>query len=167
MRLYTLLYAAFTQPACAVAAGTALCVGRPAKLHRTSSPNLDFPQGTAMNFRTSFTAVALAFVAVSSFAQAPAASTATPRVDARQAVQEKRIEQGVATGALTAKETHRLDREQARVVKAETAAKADGTVTPAERKKLHHMQNAASKDIAKQKHDAQTTTSVPAAAPTK
>lgn len=126
-----------------------------------------------MNFRTSFTAVALAVVAASSFAQTPAqaARTAVPKtiaeVDARQANQEKRIEQGVATGALTAKETHRLDRQQTRVVKAETHAKADGTVTAAERAKLHRMQNAASKDIAKQKHDAQTTTSAKVAAPTK
>jgi hypothetical protein len=116
-----------------------------------------------MNLRTSFTAVALAVVAASSFAQSPA----TPHVDARQANQEKRIEKGIASGALTARETHRLDKEQARVVKAETLAKADGTVTAAERAKLHRMQNAASKDIAKQKHDAQTTTSAPVAAPTK
>jgi hypothetical protein len=127
----------------------------------------DLPQGTAMNLRTSFTAVALAVVAASSLAQTPATSTATPRVDARQANQEKRIEQGVASGALTAKETHRLDKEQAQVVKAETAAKADGAVTPAERKKLHRMQERASQHIAEQKHDAQTTTSAKVAVPTK
>jgi hypothetical protein len=118
-----------------------------------------------MNLRTSLTAVALAFVAVSSFAQTPA--TATPRVDARQAVQEKRIEQGVATGALTPRETRKLEREQKHIAKAEAHAKADGTVTPAERKRLHTLQNGASHDIAKQKHDAQTTVSAPVAAPTK
>mgnify|MGYP000455752296 CR=1 FL=1 len=35
-------------------------------------------------------------------------------------------------------------------------AKADGTVTKGERKKLHRMQNKASQDIHRQKHDAQT-----------
>ena len=39
---------------------------------------------------------------------------------------------------------------------AETHAKADGTVTKHERRHLHKMQNRASKDIAHQKHDAQT-----------
>jgi hypothetical protein len=122
-----------------------------------------------MNLRTSLTAVALAFVAASTFAQAPApaASTAMPRVDARQANQEKRIEQGVASGALTPRETRKLEREQKHIAKAEAHAKADGAVTPAERKRLHTLQNGASKDIAKQKHDTQTTTSVPGAAPTK
>ncbi len=128
-----------------------------------------------MNLRTSLTAGALAFVAASSFAQAQAqapvpapaaaASTAMPRVDARQANQEKRIEHGVATGAMTPRETRKLEHEQ-HVAKAEAHAKVDGTVSAAERAKLHRMQNAASKDIAKQKHDAQTTTSVPLAAPT-
>ncbi len=120
-----------------------------------------------MNFRTLCTAVTLAFAAASSFAQAPAASAAMQRVDARQANQEKRIEQGVATGALTPRETRKLAHEQKHVATAEAHAKADGSVTSAERKKLHHLQSAASKDIARQKHDAQTTTTVPAAALTK
>jgi hypothetical protein len=119
-----------------------------------------------MNLRTPITLAALAFAAVSAFAQtpAPAASAATPRVDARQANQEKRIEQGVNSGQLTARETLRLEREQKHITKAEAHAKADGTVTPAERKRLHKMQNAASKDIAHQKHDAQTAVA-PARAP--
>lgn len=120
-----------------------------------------------MNFRTSFTAVALAFVAVSSFAQTPATSPATPAIDARQTNQEKRIEQGVKSGQLTAGETLKLEREQKHIAVVETKAKADGTVTAAEHKRLHHLQKAASKDIAKQKHDAQTTTPAKVAAPTK
>ena len=122
-------------------------------------------------FRITFAAGALTLAAATSFAQTPtpaaAASTAMPRVDARQASQEKRIEQGVASGQLTAKETHRLDREQARIAKAETAAKADGTVTHAERRHLARLQNGASKDIAHQKHDAQTAQTAVTPAPTK
>jgi hypothetical protein len=90
-----------------------------------------------------------------SFAQAPAAAASTPRVDARQAHQEQRIEQGVATGTLTTRETRRLEREQTRVAKAEAHAKADGTVTAKERHHLHKAQDAASRDITRQKHDGQ------------
>ncbi len=122
-----------------------------------------------MNLRTSLTAAALALTAATSFAQIPAPkpAPATPAIDARAANQEKRIEQGVKSGQLTATETLKVEREQKHIAVVETKAKADGVVTPAEHKKLHRMQHAASKDIAKQKHDAQTTTSVPVAAPTR
>ena len=109
-----------------------------------------------MNIRNSLSAAFGALVIVSTAASAQgAASAPMPRVDARQAEQQKRIEQGAATGALTPKETQRLEREQAGITKAESKAKADGTVTAHERKRLNHMQNAASKDIKHQKHDAQ------------
>ena len=117
-----------------------------------------------MNIRTALATSAIALLSATAFAQtpAPAATTATPRVDAREAKQEKRIEQGMASGQLTPRETLRLEREQKRVTVAEAKAKADGTVTAGERKHLHKMQNAASKDIHHQKHDAQT--AAPAAA---
>ena len=50
------------------------------------------------------------------------------------------------------------------IAKAETHAKADGSVTAQERKRLHHMQNKASRDIRHEKHDAQN--AKPAATPT-
>lgn len=84
-----------------------------------------------------------------------AADPQTPRVDQRESNQQSRIDAGVASGQLTAKETNRLDKQQARVVTAETQAKADGTVSAKERHQLHHMQNHASKNIHAQKHDAQ------------
>jgi hypothetical protein len=87
-------------------------------------------------------------------AAAPGANT--PRIDKRQANQERRIDQGVASGALTKRETRRLEREQAHIDKAEDRAKADGAVTAAERKHLTKMQNHASRDIYRQKHDRQT-----------
>ena len=95
-------------------------------------------------------AAGLAASAAGAFAQA-----ATPGVDQRQANQEKRIDQGVASGTLTARETKRLTREQTAIDKAENKAKADGTVTRHERRRLHTMQNHASHDIRRQKHDAQ------------
>jgi hypothetical protein len=39
--------------------------------------------------------------------------------------------------------------------RAEDKAKADGTVTAQERRRLHKAQNRASRDIYRQKHDAQ------------
>jgi hypothetical protein len=96
--------------------------------------------------------------AASVFAQADPAAAApqTPRVDARQANEAKRIDKGVANGQLTARETRRLDKQQQRIAVTEANAKADGKVTGQERKRLSKMQSNASKDIYKQKHDAQT-----------
>jgi hypothetical protein len=79
-----------------------------------------------------------------------------PRVDQRQAKQEARIEQGVKSGELNARETLRLEREQKHIAVAETKAEADGKVTNKERARLAHMQNKASRDIHHQKHDGQT-----------
>jgi hypothetical protein len=109
------------------------------------------------------TAIAL-LSAASVFAQTtpPAASASTPGINARQAHEARRINQGVASGQLTARETRRLDREQQRIAVVKANAKADGTVTTQERNRLHKMQDAASADIYKQKHDAQTAAPAPA-----
>ncbi|HEX4858098.1 MAG TPA: hypothetical protein VFV17_03695 [Usitatibacteraceae bacterium] len=105
-----------------------------------------------MNMKTLVaTAVAALFI-TPAFAQ-----SSTPRVDKREARQEARIEQGKASGQLTAKEAARLEKGQAKVAAAEDKAKADGTVTKKERAKLTHMQNKQSRHIAKQKHDKQKT----------
>ena len=93
------------------------------------------------------------------FAQAPAAAKdplATPKIDQRQANQEKRIDQGIASGALTTKEATRLDKRETKIESDKLAAKADGKVTPAERRKLKREQNHASRAIHRQKHDRQT-----------
>ena len=82
-------------------------------------------------------------------------AASTPRVDKRQARQEQRIQQGVASGELNQREAARLERRQDRIEKAEDNAKADGTVTAKERAKLDHMQDKSSRRIAKQKHDRQ------------
>lgn len=104
-----------------------------------------------LNLKTTLVTAALAVATLGAYAQ-----TATPRVDQREANQQARIANGAASGELTGKETNRLEKEQAKINTAEANAKADGTVTKGERKKLHRMQNKASKDIYRQKHDAQT-----------
>ncbi len=47
-------------------------------------------------------------------------------------------------------------KQQARIAGAEAKAKSDGTVTTKERRHLARMQDRASANIHKQKHDAQT-----------
>ena len=85
-----------------------------------------------------------------------AEGTGTPKIDQRQENQQKRIDNGVASGALTAKETEHLEKREGKIALDEQAAKADGKVTPAERRKLKREENKASRAIHRQKHDAQT-----------
>lgn len=98
--------------------------------------------------------VSLVLSAFASLAQAQ--GTSTPVIDQRQANQQQRINQGVASGELNKREARRLQRQQNAVQRAEDKAKADGVVTAGERKKITKMQDQTSKNIAKQKHDAQT-----------
>lgn len=79
----------------------------------------------------------------------------TPRVDRREARQQKRIEQGVKSGELTPREAGRLEAREAKIQADEAKAKADGKVTKAERAKLQREQNRTSRRIYRQKHDAQ------------
>lgn len=83
------------------------------------------------------------------------AQAETPRVDQRQLNQEQRIDQGVASGSLTAREANRLERGQQRVDNMEARAKADGVVTRQERVRLHQAQDVESRRIAAQKRDRQ------------
>ncbi len=100
--------------------------------------------------------LSLGGVAFAQTAPAPKDPASTPRVDQRQVNQQKRIDQGVASGSLTTTEAQRLEAQQARIAAGEDKAKADGKVTKKERAKLHARQDKASRKIARQKHDAQT-----------
>lgn len=113
-----------------------------------------------MKIQTLIAALALT-VGASAFAQAPGAPVvakdplATPKIDQRQANQQKRIDQGVASGALTPKETAKLEKREAKIEADKAVAKADGKVTRAERRKLKREENRASGAIKRQKNDAQ------------
>jgi hypothetical protein len=98
-------------------------------------------------------AVLLAGRASAQTAAVPGANT--PRIDQRQAKQEQRIDQGIASGSLSAREAMRMDRQQDRIDSMENRAKADGSVTRAERRHLARAQNHSSRAIKRQKHDAQ------------
>ena len=84
-----------------------------------------------------------------------AVAQSTPVVDQRQDNQQQRIGQGVENGSLTAREATRLERKETRLNVEEKRMKADGNMTPAERARLQRQQNALSKGIYRQKHDAQ------------
>lgn len=85
------------------------------------------------------------------------AQTATPKVTKRQAKQQARIYEGVKSGELTPKEYNRLERQEGKIAADKAKAKSDGVVTGKERAKLHREQNAVSRHIYRQKHDAQKT----------
>lgn len=86
-------------------------------------------------------------------AQAGARAARTPGVRRQQAAEQRRIRQGVRSGALTAREARLLEREQARIGRHERWAKADGVVTVRERARLHAELNAASRHIYRLKHN--------------
>ena len=112
------------------------------------------------NLKTLAVGATFAIATLGAFAQASA--PVTPRVDAREAKQQTRIDAGVASGQLNARETKRLEKQQGHVAAVEANAKADGTVTKAERQHLAKVQNRTSANIHQQKHDAQA--AAPAAA---
>lgn len=82
-------------------------------------------------------------------------TNATPGIDKREANQERRIQQGVKSGELNEREAARLERGEKRIERMEERAKADGKVTPQERKRLHRAENVESRRIYREKHDKQ------------
>lgn len=106
-------------------------------------------------------AVIAALTCTAAVAQADA-GTRDPGVNARQHNQRERVQQGVRSGELTRRETRHVAEEQRDIRQLERAYKSDGTLTGAERRDLHHEQNQASRDIYRQKHDAQDRPAVPA-----
>jgi hypothetical protein len=79
----------------------------------------------------------------------------TPGIDQRQANQEQRIDQGIASGQLTQHETNKLEKQQQHIDNMENKAKSDGVVTKKERTRIHAAQDKASKKLFRQKHDRQ------------
>ena len=86
-------------------------------------------------------------------AQDPTPGTRTPVIKKRQQIQKHRVRQGVRSGELTAKETGKLANDVKENKDARVAAKADGTVTGAERKEIQKSQNQTSRKIYRAKHN--------------
>ena len=86
----------------------------------------------------------------------PASAPAT--INQRKENQQDRIANGIQSGELTAGETRNLEKKEATINHEEHDMRKldDGHLTAADRATLNQQQNAVSKDIYKQKHDAQT-----------
>lgn len=103
-----------------------------------------------MHTRWTMAASAVALLAIAALPLAEAGEIAS-----REKRQQNRIQQGAKSGALTAKETARLERRQAKIEADRQKALTDGRLTKRERAKLTREQNRASRGIYKEKHDAQ------------
>lgn len=101
-------------------------------------------------------AIVLGALFLASATAAFADDIATPRINQRQQNQERRIDQGVQSGALTNRETATLDAREAKIANDKAAAKADGTVTSAERARLRGEERRTSRAIARKKHNLRT-----------
>ena len=99
-------------------------------------------------------AMLVAFAGVSQAATA----ASTPRIDRREARQHARIHQGARSGQLTRHEARKLRRDQRHIARVERRAKADGVVTPQERRRITHAQNRESRRIYRLKHNHRTRT---------
>lgn len=67
--------------------------------------------------------------------------------------QDQRIDAGAASGALTARETQRLDTQQDAIAGMRKSALADGRIEPREARRITAAQDRASRDIYRLKHN--------------
>ena len=79
---------------------------------------------------------------------------AEARVNQRQDRQTARINQGVHNGTLTQREARRLKQQQRHISRYEARSRADGGgLGPVERARLENMQDRASRNIYRKKHN--------------
>lgn len=84
---------------------------------------------------------------------AAAGNAKDPGIQARIEEQQKRIDQGLASGQLTRQEAGIVQDNLNRIKAAEARMKSDGTLTPRERRRLERMLDRNSRMIYKEKHD--------------
>jgi hypothetical protein len=97
-----------------------------------------------------------ALCVIASLSAAAHADTRPEADQQRNVNQQERIEQGLQSGELNTKEAGKLEAEQSHVDRIESRAMSNGTVSTTEQARITNAQNAVSKDIYAQKHDAQT-----------
>jgi len=78
-----------------------------------------------------------------------------PVIDQRQANQEKRFDQGIASGQRNERGANRLNKQQEHINRMEDHAKCDGVLTKGERARIDHTQDRALQHIVREKHDVQ------------
>ncbi len=98
------------------------------------------------------TSVALIVFVLSAIA-AHAGNTKDPGIRARIEEQQKRLDQGRASGQLTRREADIVQDNLNRIRESEARMKADGKLTPKERKRLENMLDRNSQMIYKEKHN--------------
>jgi hypothetical protein len=88
----------------------------------------------------------------------PAMAQTSQSINQRKENQQDRIANGVQSGELTAKETQKLEKKETDLNQEERDMRKldNGHLTTADKATLNQQQNQLSKDIYKQKHDAQT-----------
>ena len=102
------------------------------------------------------TSSTLLVVALGSFFSAAAFAQTAAQIEERDVRAQQRIEQGLQSGQLTTREASRLERGEARIDRMEANAMKDGNLSDAERARITHTQDAESRAIYREKHDAQT-----------
>jgi hypothetical protein len=100
--------------------------------------------------------IALALSVATVLSGSAFADTVAEKDQQRDVNQQQRIEHGLQSGELSTKEAGRLEREQQHVDRLQAHDLKDGHMSAAEQLRLDKAQNAASADVYKQKHDAQT-----------
>lgn len=99
----------------------------------------------------------LAASAMTAHAEHPSfAPNGTADIDARRANEMRRIEEGRRSGELSWREYRVLKAEQHRIAEHERHAKADGYISPAERRELNREIDQASAHIYSLKHNGET-----------
>lgn len=95
---------------------------------------------------------AIAFGAAAALSLAFAAPAEAGRIGRREARQQDRIAQGVASGQLTARETARLETREAGLNRSIARMRSDGMLSPGERARIEKRQDRISRGIVRRKH---------------
>jgi hypothetical protein len=105
-----------------------------------------------INFKTALLSAAVATLIL------PAAAQTSQSINERKENQQDRIANGVQSGELTAAETKHIEKKESELNQEERDMRKldNGHLTAADKATLNQQQNKLSKDIYKQKHDAQT-----------
>src|SRR5260221_4877724 len=99
--------------------------------------------------------IPFAVLAAGLFAAGGASAQSMSSIDAREAYQQDRIQDGRRDGALTRGEAYRVEQGEQRIQRYEAHARADGVVTPGERQRLDGMLDREGRQIYQQSHDNQ------------
>jgi hypothetical protein len=115
---------------------------------------LNFKEFTKMKKQIGMILASLAIVVGLSFVANAQTRSRHMGIEARQAEQQRRINQGIESGQLTPREAARLEAQQARIEQLENRLRSDGDgLSPSERARLQRDLNRASRAIYREKHD--------------